>query len=66
MNWAKKCRLLAEKSQSEMAQALEMHVNTYIRKEKQEDLFTVGEIKRIAAITKSKAEDIFLPDAPQM
>lgn len=66
MKWAKKCRLLAEKSQSEMAELLGIHVNTYVRKEKDEDLFTVGEIKKIAAETNTSPEGIFMPETLQM
>lgn len=66
MNWTKKCRLLAEKSQTDIAKALGMHINTYARKEKEEDKFTIAEVKIIARETGGNAADIFLPETLQM
>ncbi len=48
MTVAKQMRLLAGMSQEDMAEAVGIHKNTYRYKEENNDLFTLGDIKKIA------------------
>lgn len=60
MTWAKEWRILSEMSQTEVAQRLGMHVNTYIRKEREPGSFTLAELQAFAEIANKDPRDIFL------
>lgn len=60
MTWAKEWRILSEMSQTEVAQRLGMHVNTYIRKEREPGGFTLSEVQAFAEIANKDPADIFL------
>lgn len=70
MTVAKQMRLLAGMSQEDMAEVLDIHKNTYRYKELNNDLFTLGDIKKIAAAANADPCDFIrgsfsLPESPQ-
>ena len=70
MSVAKQMRLLAGMSQEDMAEVLDIHKNTYRYKELDNDLFTLGDIKKIAEVAHADPCDFIrgsfsLPRCPQ-
>ena len=55
----KQARLLKEKSQHEMADLLEVHVQTYRKLEENPDLTTIGQAKKISKYLGVSYDDIF-------
>lgn len=61
-NVIKAIRTLNAKTQEETARAIGIHARTFCIKEQNPDLFTVGEIKRIAKFFNVKEEIFFKTD----
>lgn len=55
----KQARLLSEKTQRQMAEALSMHVDTYRKIEKQPDAATIKQANEISRITGIPYDQIF-------
>lgn len=55
----KQARLIREKHQEEMAELLDMHVQTYQKLEKNPDNVTIGQAKKIAEYLDIPYNDIF-------
>ena len=55
----KQARRLKDKTQEEMAQLLEVHIQTYRKIEENPDLATVGQAKRISDFLEIPYDEIF-------
>lgn len=55
----KQARLLAGKTQREMADELSIHRDTYLKLEKNPELTTIKQAKKISEITQISYNDIF-------
>ena len=55
----KQARLVKEKSQHELADMLEIHVQTYRKLEEKPDLVTIGQAKKLAYFLGVSYDEIF-------
>lgn len=58
----KQARMLAEKTQGEIAAAIGVHRSTYIKLEANSDAMTIGQAKRFSRVTGIPLNNIFFGD----
>ena len=56
----KQARLLSEKSQKNMAEAIGVHIQTYRKMEEKPESITVYQAKKISEILKLSVDELFL------
>lgn len=66
MTVAKRYRILSSKSQKDLANALKMSINAYARRERNNEMFTVGECITFCKLVGCEVDQFILDIVQQM